>query len=81
MPGYDYASWIGLLAPAKTPEAIITRWHSESARVMQTAEMKAILQHDGSEVVASLPREFAQLIRTEVERWKKVAQSAGIKAE
>ena len=32
-------------------------------------------------IVASSPREFAQLIRTEVERWKKVAQSAGIKAE
>ena len=81
VPGYDYASWIGLLAPSKTPEAIITRWHTEAARVMQTAEMKTLLQHEGSEPVGSSPREFAALIATEVERWRKVAASAGIKAE
>ena len=79
--GYDYASWIGLLAPAKTPEAIIARWHTEAARVMQTAEMKTLLQHEGSEPVGNSPREFGNLIKTEVERWKRVAQSAGIKAE
>ena len=81
MPGYDYASWIGLLAPAKTPGAIIARWHAEAARVMQGAEMKTLLAHEGSEPVGNTPREFAAIIKTEVERWKKVAQSAGIKAE
>ena len=79
--GYDYASWIGLLAPAKTPEAIIARWHTEAARVMQTAEMKTLLQHEGSEPVGNSPREFGNIIKTEVERWKRVAQSAGIRAE
>lgn len=79
--GYDYASWIGLLAPAKTPEAIIARWHTEAARVMQTTEMKNLLQHEGSEPVGGSPREFANTIKTEIDRWKRVAQSAGIKAE
>ena len=79
--GYDYASWIGLLAPAKTPEPMIARWATESARVMRTADMQTLLQHEGSEPVGSTPREFDALIKTEVERWKKVAQSAGIKAE
>ena len=81
VPGYDYSSWIGLLAPAKTPEAIITRWHTEAARVMQSAEMKTLLAHEGSEPVGNTPREFAAIIKTEVERWRKVAQAAGIKAE
>jgi tripartite-type tricarboxylate transporter receptor subunit TctC len=81
VPRYDYASWIGLLAPAKTPQAIIARWHAESARVMQTPDMKTLLQHEGSEPIGSSPQEFARIIRTEVERWKMVSKAAGIKAE
>jgi tripartite-type tricarboxylate transporter receptor subunit TctC len=81
VPGYDYASWIGLLAPAKTPGAIVTRWHAESARVMQTPEMRTLLQHEGSEAVGNAPEEFTKIIRTEVERWRSVSKAAGIRAE
>jgi tripartite-type tricarboxylate transporter receptor subunit TctC len=81
VPGYDYASWVGLLAPAKTPPAIVARWHSEAARVMQTPEMKTLLQHDGSEPVGSSPQEFGTVIRTEVERWRAVAKAANIVAD
>ena len=81
VPGYDYASWIGLLAPAKTPAAIVTRWHTEVARVMQTPEMKTLLQHEGSEAVGNSPVEFGNIIKSEVERWKTVSKAAGIKAE
>ena len=81
VPGYDYASWIGLLAPAKTPPAIVARWHTESARVMQMPEMKTLLQHEGSEPVGNSPQEFGKIIKAEVERWKVVSKAAGIKAE
>ena len=81
VPGYDYASWIGLLAPAKTLPAIIAKWHAESARLMQMPDMKTLLQHEGSEAVGNSPSEFAAIIRTEVERWKAVSKAAGIKAE
>jgi tripartite-type tricarboxylate transporter receptor subunit TctC len=81
VPGYDYASWIGLLAPVKVAPAILARWHTEAARVMQSPEMKALLQHEGSEAVGNTPAEFAGIIRTEVERWKVVSKAAGIKAE
>ena len=81
VPGYDYASWIGLLAPAKTPPAIVARWHTESARVMQMPEMKTLLQHEGSEPIGNSPQEFGKIIRAEVERWKTVSKAAGIKAE
>ncbi len=81
VPGFDYASWIGLLAPAKTPEAIVARWHSESARVMQLPEMKALLQHEGSEAIGTAPQEFGNTIRTEVNRWRIVAKAANIIAD
>ena len=81
VPGYDYASWIGLLAPSKTPQAIISKWHMESARVMQTPDMKMLLQHEGSEAVGNSPQAFGHIIKTEVARWKTVSKAAGIKAE
>jgi tripartite-type tricarboxylate transporter receptor subunit TctC len=81
VPSYDYASWIGLLAPAKTPVAVIARWSAESARVMQTPEMKALLQHEGSESVGNSPQAFGKIIRTEVERWRAVAKAANMVAD
>ncbi len=81
VPGYDYAAWIGLLAPAKTPVAIVRKLHVESARVMHTRKMKTLLQHEGAEPIGNSPQEFGNILRTEVERWKVVTQAAGIKAE
>jgi len=79
--GYDYSSWIGLLAPARTPAAIVTRINAESVKIMHTPEIRKLLAHEGSEPVGNSPHAFAQLIGSEVVRWKKVAQDAGIEAD
>jgi tripartite-type tricarboxylate transporter receptor subunit TctC len=81
VPGYDYSSWIGLLAPATTPRTIVDALHRESVRIVHTAEIRKILAHEGSEPVGNTPEAFSGLIRTEVARWKQVAQAAGIKAD
>ena len=81
VPGFDYASWVGLLAPAGTPTPIVQTLHRESARIVQTPEMRKVLALEGSEPVASTPQAFASLIHAEVARWKQVAQSAHIKAD
>jgi tripartite-type tricarboxylate transporter receptor subunit TctC len=81
VPGYDYSSWIGLLAPAKTPPAIIARLRTETARIVRTPEMRAILALEGAEPVGNSPEEFGALIRTEVGRWHKVVEAAGIKPD
>lgn len=81
VPGYDYASWIGLLAPAKTPQPIIARLNAEAVKALQTPELKAILAVEGSEPVGNSPAEFAAILRTEVARWMKVVKAAGIKAD
>jgi tripartite-type tricarboxylate transporter receptor subunit TctC len=79
--GYDYASWIGLLAPAKTPPAIVSRLNAEAVKALQTPEIKAILAVEGSEPVGNSPEQFAAILNTEVARWAKVVKSAGIKAD
>jgi tripartite-type tricarboxylate transporter receptor subunit TctC len=81
VPGYEYSSWIGLLAPAKTPRAIVERLGVEAARAARAPEMKAVLALEGAEPVGNSPDEFASLIRTEIGRWSKLVGAAGIKAD
>jgi tripartite-type tricarboxylate transporter receptor subunit TctC len=81
VPGYDYSSWIGLLAPAKTPQPIIDRLYRESAKAMNTPEVRSILATEGSEVVANSPEAFGRIMKTEIARWKQVVQAAGIRKQ
>jgi len=81
VPGYDYSSWIGLLAPARTPPAIIARLRAETTDIVRTPEMRAILALEGAEPVGNSPEEFAALIGTEVGRWRKVVAAAGIQPD
>ena len=79
--GYDYSSWIGLLAPARTPPAIISRLNTEANKAIQTPEVKAILAAEASEAVGTTPEEFDAIMKREVARWMQVVKAAGIKGE
>jgi len=79
--GYEYSSWIGLLAPAKTPRAVVEKLGAEAARAARTPEMRAILALEGAEPVGNSPEEFAAVIRAELGRWSKLVGAAGIKAD
>ncbi len=81
VPGYDHGPWNGMLAPAKTPKAIIARLNAEVARIVHMPEAKAVLVHEGAEPVGNTPEEFAAIIRTETAKWAKVIKAAGIKAD
>ena len=78
--GYQHASWVGMLAPAKTPRAIIERLHAESVRIVHNDEVKKIFLRNGLEAEGNSPAEFAATIREEVDKWKKLVKAAGIKA-
>ncbi len=81
VPGYDHGPWNGMLAPAKTPKAVIARLNAEVARIIHLPEAKAVLVHEGAEPVGNTPEEFAAIIRTETAKWAKVIKAAGIKAD
>lgn len=68
-PGFVVSSWIGLLAPAGTPQAILDRWQAESASVLQSPELRARFATQGISVVASGPGEFDAFLRGESEKW------------
>ncbi len=81
VPGYDHGPWNGMLAPAKTPKAVIARLNAEVAKIIHLPEAKAVLVHEGAEPVGSTPEEFAAIIKTETVNWEKVIKAAGIKAD
>jgi tripartite-type tricarboxylate transporter receptor subunit TctC len=80
VPGYEHSSWVGMLAPARMPQSIVSRLGAESSKAVQIAEVRTLLLRDGLEAVGSSPAEFDRIIRTEVAKWAKVAKAANIKA-
>lgn len=81
LPGYQHSSWVGMLAPAKTPPPIVKKLNNEVVRIVQAPEMKALLLREGLEADGSTAEEFAQDIKAEIAKWQKVAAAAGIKPE
>jgi tripartite-type tricarboxylate transporter receptor subunit TctC len=79
--GYESNAWYGLLAPAKTPPAIIEQLHRETVKALQLADVRDNLKAQGAEPVGSTPREFAALINAEIEKWRKVVVATGAKAD
>jgi tripartite-type tricarboxylate transporter receptor subunit TctC len=80
-PGFEAATWSGLVAPAGTPQPIIDRLNAEVLKALQTREMKQKLHDDGSTALGGTPRQFAEFIRTEHAKWGAVVREAGIKLD
>jgi tripartite-type tricarboxylate transporter receptor subunit TctC len=79
--GYESLQWYGLLAPTGVSRDIVTRVHKEAVAVLRTPDVIERLARDGGEVVASTPEEFGAYLRTETEKWAKVARATGIRPE
>jgi tripartite-type tricarboxylate transporter receptor subunit TctC len=78
VPGYEAMQWYGMAAPAGTPAPVIARLNAEAVKALQSDEMKEKLALDGAQPVGSTPAEFAALIRSELDKWTRVARAAEI---
>ena len=81
LPGYESASILSILAPAKVPEAIINRLNREIVRFLGIADVRERLLRAGSDVIGSTPRELTVTMKSEMTRTGKVIKNAGIRAE
>ena len=81
VPGYDVGVWFGVLTVAGTPREIVRRLNTEMVKILSSAEIKERFGKMGVEVVAGSPDQFSQFLKSEVARWAKVIQDAGIKAD
>ncbi len=81
--GVDFqtAGWYGILAPPKTPRAIVTRVHGATIKVLGTPAVSENLLRQGVEVLGSSPEEFAKVLRDEWTKTGKVIKAAGLKGQ
>lgn len=76
-PQLESLSWIGLLAPAKTPQDIVERLASETQRILREPDARKVLLGQGFEVIAGSPAEFRKFQHAEIEKWGRVIKSTG----
>ena len=79
--GQEAYTLTGILAPAGTPTAIIAQLHQEIVALVALPDVQARLDELGFQVVANSPDEFAQRIKTEMEKWAQVIRDAKIKPQ
>jgi tripartite-type tricarboxylate transporter receptor subunit TctC len=79
VPGYESISPQGVVAPAKTPAAIVNRLHQEIVRVLTQADTRQKLLNSGAEVVANSPEEFAAKMKADIARTNKLIKESGIR--
>lgn len=72
LPGFEAATWFGMLAPGGTPSAIVNKIQADVATALNTPDSKKFLENTGFAGIANTPEEFGAAIRKEMEKWERV---------
>jgi tripartite-type tricarboxylate transporter receptor subunit TctC len=72
-------NWYGMVAPAKTPPAVIAKLNRIAVEAMRSPEVREKLAAQGATLIGNTPEEFAAYLRSEIDKWGKVVKAAGIK--
>lgn len=76
---FDYSTWYGILVPAGTPQAAVTRLNAELVKLLALPDVKERFGAQGVEPAATTPQEFKAFLNAEVKRWAPVIRAAGMK--
>jgi tripartite-type tricarboxylate transporter receptor subunit TctC len=80
VPGYEINNWYGIFAPANTPQDIIQRLNTETIKILQKPDVHAKLIAAGLEPIWNTPAEFADYVRAEIAKWRKIVADSGAMA-
>jgi tripartite-type tricarboxylate transporter receptor subunit TctC len=81
LPGYDVSAWNGLLAPARTPDAVIEKIHTDVVKVAQSKEFVDQLRQQAMEVDLLGPEAYRAFLLAELDKWSKLVKSSGAKVD
>jgi tripartite-type tricarboxylate transporter receptor subunit TctC len=81
LPGLELIGWYGVVAPKRSPAAIVNRLNNAIDQALRAPEVKERLMADGSETVGGTPAAFEMHMRNELQRFRKVIREAGIRRE
>ena len=79
--GFETSAWQGLLAPGKTPAALVNRINADAAAAIASPAMRSVLVANGAEGVGNSPAAFAAYVQSQITKWTKVVKAAGIEAD
>ena len=79
VPGFVASGWVGIVAPAATPKPIVDLLNSEINKILASPEVKETWAMQGVDSMFMTSAEFGAFIKAEIEKWAKVAQTAGVK--
>jgi len=77
-PGIDAIAWHGIMAPARTPSAIVDRLNTEIVKALKDPEVIKLIEAEAIQVVGSSPQEFADFIKRDIVLWNSVAHEAKV---
>jgi tripartite-type tricarboxylate transporter receptor subunit TctC len=81
VPGFEIATWLGLVAPSGTPKEVVAKLNAEAVRSLETPEVKEKLNAQGFATSRDTPEQFAKFILAENAKWSRVIKDANIKGE
>ncbi|NDP42504.1 MAG: tripartite tricarboxylate transporter substrate binding protein [Aromatoleum sp.] len=81
VPGFDIATWFGLLAPAGTPPEVIARWNADVVKILNAQDMRERLTAQGAEAAPTSPAEFAVFIGRELAKYARIVKLSGAKVD
>ena len=80
-PGFEALAWNGVLVPAGTPGPVVQRLNSEINAILKDASVKSALNAQGFELIGGTPEDFANLIKSESDKWAPVIRKTGAKID
>lgn len=80
VPGFDEGGQHGIMVPAGTPREIVARLHQEIVKVVQSPEIRSRLAGEGAAVAGTTPEQYAEVIRSDVEKWARIIKDLGLRA-
>jgi tripartite-type tricarboxylate transporter receptor subunit TctC len=81
LPGYESSAWFGLFGPGRMSPDVAKKLADAARAAVQSPEVKRRIEHEGATPVGNSPEEFTRFVDSEIVRWRKVVQYAGVKPE
>jgi tripartite-type tricarboxylate transporter receptor subunit TctC len=81
LPGYDAATWGGILAPAGTPREVVAKLNTNINAALKQPDVRSRLTGAGVEIQGGTPEQFGDVIKAEVDKWGRIVKAAGIQPE
>jgi tripartite-type tricarboxylate transporter receptor subunit TctC len=81
VPGYEATIWLGLMAPAKTPKAIVDKLNAEVIKVINRSDVKEAWAKQGAVPMIMTPAEFDAYLRADIDKWAQVVKVSGAKVQ